>query len=286
MRGFAFCLVAFWFVAGGMAQDSASVTAVVVTAGKSWSAGGRKLSRGQTLAPGTELNQSGNESSDLILDCGSAGWLSYSCLQLPCTVHSCQLGSGAVRVLRVDLRAGNNGSTSPGHSWFPSLFRREPASVVVLGIREGGQVTDAVVAESGSTVHLGPALNRVLEGKYCFRFTPLPPGNPAASKEATLDWDRSADAEGVLEVPGIEPGLYAVQKSSSEASGACTFKSDANSAWVLVASTSDFPRLRSEWKDFTERIREIEREGASPTVLLTLRHAALAHLADSVQQGK
>jgi hypothetical protein len=129
---------------------------------------------------------------------------------------------------------------------------------------------------------LGPALNRVLEGKYCFHFTPLPPGDPKASKQALLDWDRSTDTSGIVQLPGVQPGLYTVEKSASEAAGNCQFEPESTPAWVLVANTSDFPGLTTQWKSLLGKLRDLEDEGASPTVLLTLRHAALAHLADSV----
>lgn len=143
-------------------------------------------------------------------------------------------------------------------------------------------MSDAVVQTTETELHLGSALNRVLEGTYCFRLKPIPPGNASGSRQGTLDWDRSTDPEGAVHLAGIQPGLYTIEKSGSEAAGACDFEADPTPAWILVASPASYQGLKSQWVDFTTQARKAEQEGASPTVLLTLRHAALAHLADSL----
>jgi hypothetical protein len=277
MRCIPSLLLGLFSVSSLLSQD----TSVVVTAGKSWSANGKSLARGQTITPSVELSQEGTEPSDLILDCGKAGWLSYTCGKLPCTVRACQAKTENVSVLRVDLAAGSGEPSETSADWFASLFKLEPQSLEVLGVRAGGNVTEAVLRETGSDVHLGPALGRVLEGTYCFRFTPLRRGSNSAT-EATLKWDRDADFEGLVSLPGLHPGLYAVEKSSSEAAGACTFEHEANPAWVFIASASDFPGLASQWKRYAVQLNEMSKDGATPGVLLTVRHAALSHFAESV----
>ena len=129
-------------------------------------------------------------------------------------------------------------------------------------------------------------LSRVLEGKYCLRFTPLPPGNSSLAKTVQIDWDRGTDAEGIVQVPTLKNGLYEVEKSDSEAGGSCTFQANPTPAWALVAPAGDFAALTAQWKEYSAHMRDMEHDGASPTVLLTVRHAALAHLADSGAGGK
>lgn len=284
MRLVALCLLTSAFAYRAPAQDGSSPV-VVVTPGKNWSAEGKGLSRSQKLAPGAPLDQKGTaaESSDLILDCGSAGWLAYTCGKLPCAVHACQAKGDGLHITRVDL-ATKGESDSGGESWFSSLFRREPTTLAVLGVREGGHITDAVVPLTGAEVHLGPALKRVLEGTYCFRMTALPISVSSEHKQASLVWDRSVDAEGKVLVAGLGPGLYQIEKSASDGASGCTFESDAIPAWILIAKESDFPALDKRWKEITTRARDLENNGASPTILMTVRHAALAHLADSAQQ--
>ncbi len=287
MPRFALSVIAFSFVFLGFAQDTTSSAVVVVTAGSSWSAGGKTLSRAQQLALGRQLTKTGNAEPDLILDCGKAGWLSYRCGPAPCSVSACQTKIADITITRVDLLPNNGAeSRSSGDSWFASLFKREPATLAVLGVREGGHLTDSVIDADASDLRLGPALNRVLEGKYCLRFSPLPGGEPGASKQAPLAWDRDTDPAGTVHLTGIRPGLYEVQKSGSEAAGACDFEADAIPAWILVAKPSDFPALKEQWTTVVTRLHDLEEGGASPTVLLTVRHAALAHLADSVQASK
>jgi hypothetical protein len=281
------CFLALAFVPHSVAQDDSDF--IVVLAGKTWSLNGTPVKRGQTLKPSSDLQENGSQPSDLVLGCGKAGWLSYSCVKVPCTVKSCQLKDSNVDVHRVDP-APRDGSaiaeSGTKESWFSSLFRREPATLAVLGVREGGHITGSVLRSTGSEVHAGPALTRVLEGKYCLRFTPLPPGDSSAARTVTIDWDRSTDPEGVVQLPNLKPGLYVLDKSDSEAAGACTFPTDATPAWVLVSANDDFNALNARWKEYTTQMRETERVGASPTVLLTIRHAALAHLADSVAPSK
>jgi hypothetical protein len=80
--------------------------------------------------------------------------------------------------------------------------------------------------------------------------------------------------------------LYTLEKSDSAAAGSCAFPLDSTPAWVLTAPDQDFGKLSASWKNYKSEMRTMEQDGASPTVLLTVRHAALAHLADTMAEGK
>ncbi len=268
-------LAVLWVVKGSAQEDKGSRVTVVLPV-KGWSFEGRPIAEKDTLRRSADLIESGSEASDLVLDCGKDGWLSYYC-EKPCHVAACAAGNGK----RVDP-VTRGGSSIVG--LFASLVKREPTPLAVLGVRAGGNLTDAVVRQTGTEVHLAPALNRVLEGRYCFRFTPLPPGNPDATRTVTMDWDRSAESEGIVSIPNFRPGLYVLEKSTPGDSGNCVFDIDAVKAWALVTSDADFSGIEPQWKDYTAQLREIERSGASPGILLTVRHAILAHLADSIEE--
>ena len=284
VRRLTICAVTLVWLLPAFVQDTPS--ALIVSAGNSWSLNGKNITRGKTLPPGSKLQESPTQ-TELVLGCDTAGWLSYTCKNRPCVITACQLKIPEGTVQRVDPQP-TDGPASPAsqENWFSSLFKREPATLAVLGVREGGHVSDAIVRQAGAEVHLAPALMRVLEGKYCFRFTPLPPGNPSLTRTATINWDRSTDAEGVVSLPGLPAGLYTLDKSDSEAGGSCTFQPDPTPPWILVTPDPAFTAVTTQWKDYLTQMREIERQGASPTVLLTVRHATLAHLADSLAGSK
>ena len=269
----------------GFAQNGSAPVHVVIP-GDSWSSGGKAISsERQSFPPNAEITGIVVNSSDLVVECENKVWIAYTCKKLPCRVMACSENVpkdnlDAKRVSPV-IRGESSSSESSG-GLFSSLFKRQPATLAVLGVREGGHPNDALVRQTGTELHLGPGLNRVLEGKYCFRFTPLPSGS-AAPQTAVMDWDRSTDSEGILQAPNLKPGLYTIEKSPSEAAGACTFEQEKTPAWILIASEADFTRLQPDWKDYTNQMHDIERSGASPTVLLTVRHALLARLADSTQ---
>jgi hypothetical protein len=251
----------------------------VILGGKGWSLAGKELKPGQTVPESAEITGGPGESSDLLLDCGpSVGSLAYSCKMAQCQVTACRTNPGNVNVQRVDAVPRESSG-----SFFLALFRRDPAPVALLASRAAGDISDSVVAQTGDQVHLAPALNRVLEGKYCFRFTPLPETNRSTIQTATMNWDRTSDAEGLLSAPKLRPGLYSVEKSNSDAEGECKFDPDTARAWILITPDSEFPHVSEVWTGFKEKLRAMEDAGASPDVVRTTRHAILAHLADSVE---
>jgi hypothetical protein len=94
------------------------------------------------------------------------------------------------------------------------------------------------------------ALNRVLEGQYCFQVSPLPA-------------DAAAPAAG---------------------QDRCVVEDDAAPAWVVIAPQSDWPRLVAQWKSYRAWFRQLEDSGAAPGVVVTVRRAVLSSLADTVEE--
>ena len=241
----------------------------VASAPPGWSKNGQDLHRGyKGLKQGEPLMA--RSDADLVLEC-PVGLLTYSCRAYPCRVNACaETPSPGITIHR-----------SKGLlSGLAALLTREPKEPVIAAARAGGNPSDAVVLRDEKGVHLGPALNRVLEGRYCFRFSSLPLGRSQPST-LTLDWDRSVDAEGVAQAPALQPGLYALEKGVAGAGNDCRLDMDAPPAWVLVAQAGDFNRLSAEWKQQASAIAQLEQSGASLAAVTTVRHTVLAHLAES-----
>ena len=160
---------------------------------------GRILHRGyKGLKQGDPLTA--RNAGDLVLNCPGGIALTYSCRAETCRVNACtDSAPPGVTIHRAGLLRGfADGLTA--------LFMREPKEPVIAAARAGGNPSDAVVLQREGGVHLGPALTRVLEGRYCFRLSSLPlGGSPPTS--VTLDWDRVVDADGVAKAPSLRPGL-------------------------------------------------------------------------------
>ena len=215
-----------------------------------------------------------NEKGEMELDCAASnrGLVVYSCAEPPCQAQACELTG-----TRMQIR--QRGSLSQLAGWVSALFVREPVRPVIAAARAGGNPSDAVLRRDARGIHWGPALTRVLEGRVCFRATVLPSRPSARPVTVTLDWDRGSDAEGVSQVAAVVPGLYSLEKGVVGASGSCDQDPDAQAAWVLVVDNGDFDRFNAEWKQQQAAIAEVEGAGASTAALVTIRHAALAHLA-------
>ena len=162
----------------------------VISAGRGW------LLKDRLLARGTPLNRNdlvkGNAAAgDLIVVCPKGDWISYSCQrELPCEVPVC---SGA-NVPSLNSQAlWQYGTTRLTEAF----LRREPKEGVTLGVRSAGNPADAVLLQNAQGVHWGPALNRVIEGRYCLRLNSLPAPARAAPRVFTLERDRDNDTEGV-----------------------------------------------------------------------------------------
>jgi hypothetical protein len=163
-----------------------------------------------------------------------------------------------------------------------AFLGREPKEGVTLGVRAGGNPADAVLLKNAQGVRWGPALNRVIEGRYCLRLNPLPAPARAAPQVFPLEWDRDTDPEGVGQASALVPGLYTLDKGKPGAGGACSVDPDETAAWVLIAIEPQFAKLNVQWKEKATDLAQLERAGTPPPVMASLRHAILAALADGV----
>jgi len=200
-------------------------------------------------------------------------------------VPVCTTKIDGVNILRSDPGGANTRAATSGvaesRGLLDTLFRRQPKDPVTLGVRSGGNPSDAVVLQDSRGVHWGPALNRVLEGSYCFRLSNLPASGTA--RVFTLMWDRSIEPEGLAAISGITPGLYAIDKGVPGSNTACAADPDGSTAWVLIAGAADFPRVSAAWKGNANWFSHLEQSGTGPSIVATVRHAVLASLADSLQ---
>jgi hypothetical protein len=242
-----------------------------------WKLNGAALTSGQKIEA-TRSNIEGSSASDLVLACGSEGWLAYSCRKDRCTVSVCQkTGNSEVEIRRVDPGGWASPKPAPGNM-LTSLVRHEGRSRgVILGVRGGGNIGDAVLQQSGAKVAWGPALARLLEGDYCFEAKALPEGS-SKPFVFTLQWNRAGD--GAVEVPGLAAGLYSLERGTSDEKAGCRIEDpDAAKAWVLIASGPDFSRLRDLWESYVPGLNEVA-EAVSAEVSATVSHSILASLAD------
>jgi hypothetical protein len=253
-----------------LGQTPPAQSGQVILGGTGWTANGKLLARGTAVrgeVSGTP------EAGDLVISCGDA-WLLYRCANGACKATACSrnvTGNARVKDLGVLDKMAE------------FLLTREPKEPQTLGVRGGGNPNDAVLLTDAKGVHWGPALNRVLEGKYCFLLAPLPAGPGGAF---TLDWDRAIDAEGTgaslkgASLKGVAPGVYRLQKGSGTAAS-CKPDAEGSVAWVAIADAARYPKLNTAWKQQVAKFAELEDAGVSVAVVTTLRHAALAQLADA-----
>ncbi|HEV2199414.1 MAG TPA: hypothetical protein VGR73_06315 [Bryobacteraceae bacterium] len=258
-----------------LAQDNATV----VNAGRGWRYANKILARGQTIpvrSTQVELQlAAGATAGELLLEC-PRGLVRYACTE-DCGVPTCAKQSDTLRSTKV-FELPDFARYGWSEAVMRALFTREPREMAALGVRGGGNPSDAVLLMDAKGVHWGAALARVLEGRYCLRLTPLPSG-PA--RAVTIDWDRATDAEGIAPAAGIVAGIYSLDKGMPGATGACSVESDARAAWVVIAPEAQFNRMNPGWKQQSAEIAQLERSAAGPDIAATLRHAVLASLADA-----
>lgn len=249
--------------------------AEVVAADSGWTINGRRpeLSHGAEVPAGSKLVGSQTK-SHLILDCQRLGLLDYSCSTPGCSFTVCERkGAGVV----VQPHGGIFGNLS---KWVSSTFseREEPQKMVTAAARAGGSPNDALLLLEGDTVHWGPALRRVLEGRYCFKLSKL--GRKPASKTFKIDWDGSADPEGAVSVPGLAPGGYRLEKAMP---GSCAIDPDSSGAWVVIAPTSSYSRLKDEWNATTRWLDQLDKDNATVATVVTTRRTVLAGMAELLE---
>jgi hypothetical protein len=272
-------------VSAAIAQNSSNVeesSVRVIGGGKGWLYNGRELARNQRVPVTATL--SGTGATDLVLDCGQSGWYAYSCGGSTCRVPVCSSKVDGVVVRRVDPYAWSG----PAHKatlgeMLHSFFEREPKSAETLGVRASGSPNDALVMAASEGIHWGPALNRVLEGRYCFDLMRLPVAAREVTQTFTIDWNREVDREGVARVLDVKPGTYIITKGRPDVDGPCHFDdAESGAAWVVVVPQARFESLSSQWKSYSTGLRQLEQSGTSPDVVATVRHAVLSSLADSI----
>jgi hypothetical protein len=260
-------LLALSLVQIGSAQGRSRV----LSADSGWTANGQRLLRGMTIDSKSTL--ASDAIGDLILECDQ-GTLYYKCTTSKCEkVEFCPkepVKNAGVEIRPIGLRAR-----------LSALLTREPREPVLAAARAGGDPNDAVLLLDERGVHWGPALARVLEGKYCLRLEPVP-SSATPPRSVTIDWDRALDSEGVGAAAGVQPGLYSLQKGTPAIGGACQADTDGTTAWVLIASGKEFPTLNATWKEQAAVAADLERSGATRSSVTAVRHTALAGLADSI----
>ncbi len=240
---------------------------VVSTTG-TWTSGNTLVIRGTRLAPNSTLVATAK--ADLLIECGEGKHFVYSC-EKDCKFIACGQGSTAgVETHSVNVSAG----------FWQSLMVREPKQLVVAAARAGGNLSDALLVQDAKGVHWGPALGRVLEGRYCLRLAPLTTSGSSQSTTVTIDWDRAVDAEGIAQSE-VKPGLYRAEKGTPGAGNICQVDTDGVPAWVLLAAANQFGSLSTQWKQHQQSAGELERANVAPSIVATFRQAALASLADS-----
>jgi hypothetical protein len=243
----------------------------LVSSGKGWLIDGHLTTRG-TVLPETSVVSGTVNDGELIVECPK-GWIQYMCgdkCRFPPCFDKTDTKPAVGKITVKELGMGSR--------FLNALVVREPKDVVTLGVRAGGNPSDALLLEDARGVHWGPALNRVLEGHYCLRLIPLPSG---PVRTFSLDWDRSSDSEGVGAAPNLTGGVYSLQKGTPGSGSACTVDPDSVPAWVTILSQDQYANAIAVWKTESARITQIERSRAGPDAAAILRHAVLASLADS-----
>ena len=258
-----------------LAQHDDSARIRVISAGKRWSIDGRALMRGDFLDGASSVT--GQPHADgLILGCGAKGWLAYACARTPCRIPPCAEKLDTP-VRRVDEPPH---STERQDSLLRSLIKREPREVVTTGVRSVG-VSDGIAVQGAQGTLWADVLGRVLDGAHCFHLRPLPK-TPAGSTPVFIrNWQHSDRSSAIVRIDGLRPGLYNVTEGIV-AGGACAEANDVDAAWVLIVSAKHFREIDSRWVTASSHLQRIAR-GVDPMVVATVRHALLAHLADTMR---
>lgn len=245
-------------------------------AGANWTINDEPL-KDQRLKHGDRIEA--REHGDLELSCRRPNVkdeevFMYSCRSQTCRARVCEPTGEGMDVRRAGVIRGLM-------DWWSARVTRQPVLPVIAAVRAGGNAADAVLLQDARGVHWGPALSRVLEGRSCFRLASLPEGPSSRVATFTLDWDRSVDPEGILRVPNVFPGLFALEKGTAGANGSCNRDPDAFAAWVLIVPSADFARVGAEFSEQRKSIAALEQSGLSLGAAANIRHAGLAYLAQS-----
>lgn len=247
----------------------------VMKADAGWTAKSKILLRGQQLPVSEEIvftKSNQGKASALLLDCPGEGIHFYSCSSGNCRYSAC--GKNA----SVKLEHPVSASHGVRKRLSELLDDREPHGYVTAAARATNIPNDALLLSDSRGVHWGPALRRVLEGRYCITLKRL--GAQAKPSSFAINWDSSVDPEGILSVPGLQPGGYSLEKGRSDT---CKADADIPPAWIVITSQPQFGKLNADWLRTTNELEKLA-DVASPDAILTARHAYLAGLADVVEK--
>ena len=257
---------------GGSAQETQGGNRRVIDA-DGFLIDGQPITRNSPIAGGGKLT--GKRGDEILLACDN-GPVLYVCTGDDCEVSVCAIEGKSIRRREWSFKPRSGDPNGSIVRWLSSLAKRDPKPAAIAAARAMGEPVDAVVLLDEKGVHFAPALAGVLEGSYCLTLGTLPTSGKTWT--TTLQWDRRREPEGIATVSGLPPGLYSLRKSPA---GAADCQPDANDAgWVLVATSAQFPQLVAEWDVYAASIEELEQSGVSPTLIATLRRAALSGLSE------
>jgi|SRR5687767_8999606 len=221
----------------------------------------------------------GKRGDEILLSCvqekTTTQWL-YVCAEDACEVSACAAGGKGVRRREWSFKSERKPQGGL-ERWLQALMTRDPKPAAVAAARAMGGPADSVVLLDEKGVHWAPALTGILEGSYCLSLGTLPPSAQTWTTE--LKWDRSRDPEGLATARGLEPGLYSLRKGPAAGPG-CRPDPNEDAGWVLIVSRPRFSEIDAEWRSYAASVDELEGSGVSPSLLATLRRAALAGLAE------
>ena len=249
--------------------------AKVMKADAGWTVKSKTLLRGQQLPvsePIVFTKTNPGKASALLLDCPGEGIHFYACPSGSCRFTACGNNASA--------KLGNPVSASHGVRKRLSelLDDREPHGYVTAAARATNIPNDALLLSDSRGIHWGPALRRVLEGRYCITLKRL--GAQSKPTSFTVNWDSSVDPEGVMPVLGLQPGGYSLEKGRHDS---CKTDADIPPAWIVITAQPQFGTLNADWLRTTSELEKLA-DVASPDAILTARHAYLAGLADVVEK--
>ena len=251
----------------------------VLSASPDWKMGQKELTKGEKLPSNTSLQLTAGtadaaEAAYLVLRCPNRVWQSYKC-KSACTVPVCSAESkGQFQVKQIN----KGGPLLASSSRLFDMMRRDPSSLRDLSVKGDGDPNEAVVLLQGDTVHLAPALNRVVADQYCFRLYPLEANVSSPPISFRLKWSRDDEPEGLVQVPDAVPGAYELAKGAIDSNGTCRFDSKSVPAWIAIASEAHFKEMTQRWQESRSWFDELSDSGASAEVQTTAQRAVIADL--------
>ena len=248
---------------------------VVISADDGWTVDSKKLIRGLKLSSSATVafkKATQGKASALVVDCPGEGIHFYSCPNGACERLAC--GENASGVLRLSAESGHG----PMKRISALLAEREPKNYVTAAARAGGSPTDALLLSDSSGIHWGPALRRVLEGRYCLILTHL--GKQQPSKTFIINWDSALDPQGITPASGLASGGYNLEKGTGEV---CKADPDSVSSWVVIAPEAAFKNLSVDWSRTVVSLDKLS-EVSSLSTVSAARHAFMASMAEIVEQ--